>query len=118
MPSNEVHRFLPLHPLEFRILLALHEGTRHGYAIVTHVEASEPAWSKVFPANLYRRIRDLRARGLITQVETPEADGTRRKYFSITPLGRRVAREEALRLRALVDEAAALGLAAGGGGGS
>jgi DNA-binding PadR family transcriptional regulator len=117
MPSNEVYGLLPLHPLEFRILLALHEGTLHGYAIVKHVEASEPTWSRILPANLYRRIRDLRAKGLIAQVEAPEADDTRRKYFSITRLGQRVAREETLRLRTLVGEAAAAGLVAEGGGG-
>ena len=116
MPSDEIHSFLPLHPLEFRILLSLlEEDPRHAYAIVKHIEASEPSWHKVLPANLYRRIRDLRGKKLIQEESVSGTEAERRKYFSITSLGRRVAREEAQRLQALLGEAAALDLIPGGG---
>jgi DNA-binding PadR family transcriptional regulator len=101
--------FLPLHPLEFRILLALVDGSRHGYEIVKAIESRE-RYGPIYPANLYRRIRDLMRRELVSEADAPRgADPeARRRYLAITPLGRRVARAEALRLRDLVRDARAL----------
>ena len=48
----------PLHPHEFRILLALMEGPSFGTRIVEEIERREKG-TKLYPANLYRRIRDL-----------------------------------------------------------
>ncbi len=107
MKFTEAHRFLPLHPLEFRILVVLLEDdTSHGYAIVRHIEESEPSWHRVFPANRYRRIRDLRTKGLVADADPPSGiePGERRKYFAITDLGRQVVRAEAARMRALLGE--------------
>jgi DNA-binding PadR family transcriptional regulator len=103
--------FLPLHPLEFRILLVLLEGASHGYAIVQAVEARDPD-AAVYPANLYRRIRDLLARGFLREADTPRGEDPegRRRYLAVTPLGRRVARAEAERLHALVLDARAADL--------
>ncbi len=120
MKVTEAHGFLPLHPLEFRIMLALLEDdTRHGYAIVRHIEESEPSWHRVLPANLYRRIRDLRTKGLVADAGLPPGvePGERRKYFTLTDLGRDVVRAEAARLRTLLGEAEALDLLVGEGGG-
>ena len=50
--------FLPLHPLELRVLLVLTEGEAHGYSIVKQIEDRERHLPKIYPANLYRRIRD------------------------------------------------------------
>jgi DNA-binding PadR family transcriptional regulator len=103
-PANE----LPLHPLEFRILLVLAEGPSHGYEIVRAIEEREQ-YGPIYPANLYRRIRDLLARGLIEEVTLTArtAEDARRRYLDVTPWGRRVARAEAVRLDSLVREARA-----------
>lgn len=102
--------FLPLHPLELRILLVLLDGPGHGYRIVKEIEARDGAWTRIYPANLYRRIRRLLDDGLLSEVDRPqgdeESDG-RRTYFEVTALGRDVARAEAARLRELVADAAA-----------
>lgn len=96
-------QFLPLHPLEHRILLVLAGGQRHGYHIVQEIEARDSEWTSIFPANLYRRIRDLRARGLIARAPAPAAhEGRARKYYRLTPLGEAVARAEGERLERLV----------------
>ena len=110
--------FLPLHPLEFRILMILLEAPSHGYAVVQEIEASGEAPGKIYPANLYRRIRDLLARGLIqevspTQVASPDA---RRRYFRPTSLGGEVVRAETRRLQALLSEAQGRGVLQGLGG--
>lgn len=110
MPGNQpdANDFLPLHPLEFRILLALRDGRRHGYAIVKEVE-ERAGGEKIFPANLYRRIRNLLAAGLLAEADPPPEgvpdDDRQRKYFELTPLGVAVARAEAVRLQGLVAEA-------------
>ena len=100
-----VDRFLPLHAHAFRILLALMDGERHGYAIVKEMERHPGRPGRVLPANLYRRIRTLLREGLIAESESrpdPTLDDQRRRYFELTPLGRDVARAEAERLAGLV----------------
>lgn len=92
---------LPLHPLEARILVVLADGPAHGYRIVQQIERRDAAWAKVFPANLYRRIRSLAARGLIQEVAAGESPRGRRS-FELTSLGRAVARAEGERLRELL----------------
>ena len=104
-PAPEQH--LPLHPLEFQVLLSLTEGVTHAYDIVQRIEARQPEWSQILPTNLYRRIWRLASAGLCEEVEIEaSAEERRRKYFAITPLGRRVAQAEARRLRALLQQAA------------
>ena len=97
--------FLPLHPLEFRILLTLLEGASYGTRIVEAIEARDPGAAVPYPANLFRRIRDLLARGLLEPCAGPEGADPRRSYVRLTAAGRAVARAEAERLRRLVEEA-------------
>lgn len=97
--------FLPLHPLEFRILLALLDGASFGTRIVEAVEMSEANGKKLYPANLYRRIRDLLSQGLIEDAPAPDDADPRRSYVRLTALGRDVAKAEAARLRDLVSDA-------------
>lgn len=106
MGGTDAERFLPLHPLEFRILLALTQGSSYGTRIVEHIEAAEGHRRTLYPANLFRRIRDLSARGLVEEAPSPEGADPRRTYVQLTELGRAVARAEAVRLRDLVTEAA------------
>src|SRR5688500_17004269 len=105
--ARDPERFLPLHPLEFRILLVLWKEKAHGYRIVKSIEESEGRWSRIFPANLYRRIRDLLGQGLIEEAAATDADDAdpRRRYFRITATGREVARLEARRLSELAADA-------------
>ncbi|MEM7417534.1 MAG: helix-turn-helix transcriptional regulator [Gemmatimonadota bacterium] len=110
MPTPDAAGFLPLHPLEFRILLVLRQGTSWGSRIVAEIEARERSRVTLYPANLYRRVRDLSSRGLIAEAETPPGGDPRRGYMVITPLGARVLSLEAERLQGLVAEAAAEGL--------
>ena len=108
--------YMPLHPLEFRILLVLLGGPSHGYRIVQEIEAREAGRAPVYPANLYRRIRALTAAGLIEEVDPPEgaeAGDPRRRYLAVTRAGHAAARAEAERLRELVADARALDLLEG-----
>jgi DNA-binding PadR family transcriptional regulator len=104
--TRDPSELLPLHSLEFRILLVLLDGPAHGYRIVKEIEESATAPARIHPANLYRRLRDLVRKGVLEECERPigeEEDPARpRTYFRPTRLGREVARQEALRLRQLV----------------
>lgn len=108
-PVPESH--LPLHALEFQILLTLSETSTHAYAIVRNIEERQPDWSKILPTNLYRRIWRLAAEGLIEGVAgDPPSGERRRKYFTITSLGRQVALAESERLRHLLLQAEQAGI--------
>ena len=106
-------QYLPLHPLELRILMVLTRGPSYGTAIVGRIEAQERSGARLYPANLYRRIRDLLGRELIAESEAPQGTDPRRTYVAITPLGRAVAEAEALRLQALVRDAIGYDLVSG-----
>lgn len=98
--SSRVLDHLPMHPLEFEVLLVLLEGELHGYAIAKEIER-QGTWSgTIQPTNLYRRLRTMVERGVLS--EGPESGGGHRRLFGLTPFGRRVARAEAERLESMV----------------
>lgn len=107
---SSVDQFLPLRPALYLILLTLADGDCHGYAIKKDVLRRTGGQVKLGPGTLYRSIRQLEERGLIVETEDrPQAvlDDERRRYFRITPLGRRVATAETERLSQLVEAARA-----------
>jgi DNA-binding PadR family transcriptional regulator len=106
-PSDSI----PLHPHDFRILMALADGPSYGTEIVRGIEAANDG-VKLYPANLFRRIRDMLERGLLEACAAPEGADPRRSYVRLTRTGRAVARAEARRLHGLVREAMALDLLA------
>jgi DNA-binding PadR family transcriptional regulator len=93
--------------------MALAEGPSYGTEIVRAIEAAEGG-AKLYPANLFRRIRDLLQGGLLEECEAPHGADPRRTYVRLTGRGRSVAQAEARRLRDLVHEAEALDLLPGG----
>lgn len=99
--------FLPLKPLHFLMLLALVDGDRHAYGIKKDLLA-RGEHSDVGPGTLYRTIAQLIDAGLIEDSgrrPAPEHDDERRRYYTLTPLGRRVVVAEAERLENLVHAA-------------
>jgi DNA-binding PadR family transcriptional regulator len=96
---------MPLRPVEFHILLALAGEERHGYAILQEVAALTDGELELEPGTLYRALhRMLRDGWVIESARRPAADvdDERRRYYRITPAGRRVASMEAARLSRLV----------------
>lgn len=102
--------FLPLKPAAFHILLALADAERHGYGIMQEVLSRTDGRVKLGPGTLYTTIKRLLADGLIAESEErpdPALDDERRRYYSLTELGRRVITLDAQRLADLVNMASA-----------
>ncbi len=109
MRHTKPTRHLPLHPLAFRVLLVLTEGPSYGTEIVRRIEKAETTL-RIYPANLFRRIRDLLADELLEECSGPTGCDPRRSYVRLTALGESVLRAEASRLHTMVRDAQSLDL--------
>jgi len=99
IPSPDA--FLPLTPAVFNILLSLADGEKHGYAIMLEVEANTQGIVKIGPGTLYGSIKRMLEAGLISESDErpdPDLDDQRRRYYTLSGLGRRVLKAEAQRL--------------------
>lgn len=103
--SADADRLLPLRSVDFLILLMLSQGDRHGYGIMQDVELHTNGATRLEAGSLYRTIRRLTEERLVVESArrpAPDLDDDRRRYYRLTPLGRRVVAAEATRLRHLV----------------
>ena len=82
--------------------------------IVKEIERRETRLPKIYPANLYRRIRDLSRKRLVSDCCPPRGSAvdSRRRYFRLTELGRMVLEEEAARIDGLAREVERMGVSA------
>jgi DNA-binding PadR family transcriptional regulator len=96
---------MTLRPVEFHILLALAAEDRHGYALLQEVASLTEGELQLEPGTLYRALhRMLKDGWVVESARRPAADvdDERRRYYRLTPLGRRIAAAEAERLYRLV----------------
>ena len=109
MPSDSrVQSFLPLTPPTLHTLVALADGDKHGYAIIKEIARRTDGRVRLSAGTLYAMIRRAEADGLIVETdERPDIalDDERRRYYRLTPLGRKVAAAEIDRLEAIVEMA-------------
>ncbi|HEY7232973.1 MAG TPA: PadR family transcriptional regulator [Gemmatimonadaceae bacterium] len=124
--SPDPRDLLPLTPAVLHILLALADGRRaseseesvslsggrHGYAVAQEVEEMTEGQIRMGPGTLYGSIQRMLTSGLIDEVARgksatrTQATGTdedeRRRYYRLSPLGRRVLQLELARLARVV----------------
>jgi DNA-binding PadR family transcriptional regulator len=103
--------FLPLKPVEFLILMTVATGERHGYGIMLDIAERTGGSVRLEAGGLYRSIRRLLSDKLLTESArrpVADVDDERRRYYALSPLGKRVLAAEALRLRAIVRAAEAI----------
>lgn len=108
---------VPLTPAMFALLLALHAGDRHGYALMDDVAELTGQTMRLGPGTLYRSLQRLRVEGLVEEIDADPAPTTRadrraerRRSYRLTSAGRAAAADEAARLALLVNAATAAGL--------
>jgi|SRR5882672_4113182 len=97
--------FLPLKPNWFHVLLSLSGEDQHGYGIMQEVLDRTDGKVRLWPATLYGTLKRLMDEELIEESgerPAPELDDSRRRYYRLTRLGRRVLAAESERLEDLV----------------
>jgi DNA-binding PadR family transcriptional regulator len=111
MPVDEDNptAFLPLSAPVFHVMVALADGERHGYAVIKEVADRTGGTQRLGAGTLYAILKRLLDDGLIAEATggTTEGDDQRRRYYRLTPLGRKVAKAEVERLEQAVSSARA-----------
>jgi DNA-binding PadR family transcriptional regulator len=105
MSKPDVQKFIPLKTHWFHIMLSLAGGEQHGYGIMQEVLNRTTGKVRLWPATLYGSIKRLIEAELIEESDerpSPELDDARRRYYRLTPLGKRVLDAECDRLQELV----------------
>jgi DNA-binding PadR family transcriptional regulator len=109
---------LPLTPQVFQILLSLAEHPLHGYAIIADIADRTGGEITLTASTLYDALARLVDSRVIAELAAPPPGTTdhdaRRRYYTLTDLGREVAKLEAGRLQRLVDMARHKNLAPAG----
>ncbi len=72
------------------ILSALYSGDRYGYDIVSEIEQKSHGQFSIKQPTLYSCLKRLEAQGYVSSYWGEQSNGGRRKYFSLTDLGRQV----------------------------
>ncbi len=87
----------------FYILLALADRERHGYGIILEIESQTDGKVRIGTSTLYTSLQRLLKRGFIEDCQSPSPDreDERRRYYRLTPAGRRALRLEAAQLEDL-----------------
>jgi DNA-binding PadR family transcriptional regulator len=105
---RSVDRLLPLKPKVLQMLLSLGDGPRHGYSIMQDVAERTDGQVRLWPAALYSLLRELEKADFIVESKARPAaaeDDERRRYYVLTPHGKRVLDAEVRRLEAIVSHA-------------
>ena len=92
-------------PQTFHILLSLADGPLHGYAIIQDVRSRTNDAIKLTASTLYDALARMVDAGLIQETERPASakdHDERRRYYALTPAGRRAAKDEVRRLEQTV----------------
>jgi DNA-binding PadR family transcriptional regulator len=89
----------------FLVLTALAAGDQHGYGIITDVERISDGRVRLRAGTLYSALDRLRLDGLIVATREEVVEGRLRRYYRLTPKGKKQLAAEAARLQA--DAAAA-----------
>jgi DNA-binding PadR family transcriptional regulator len=87
-----------------QILIALADEDRHGYGILLEIQ-KRTGGVRLGTGTLYTALKRLLGKGLIEETEerpAPDLDDARRRYYRLTPAGRKAAREETSRLAGVV----------------
>jgi len=103
--TSDPRDLLPLAPQDFHVLIALSEAPRHAYGLAKAVETRGDGGVRLEIGSLYRMLARMTASGLIEDFDPPagaEGHEARRRYYRLTPFGRKVAEAEASRLQGVV----------------
>ena len=89
------HETSNLTPLMFQILLSLSQGERHGYSVLQEIEERTGGTFGIGAGTMYRSIKQLVDAGLITEGKRKPDIHRQRRYYRLSPAGKRRAAAEA-----------------------
>jgi DNA-binding PadR family transcriptional regulator len=93
MAYEDPSALLPLPVAQLHILLALADGEKHGYAIMSEVEVMTDGDVTMGPGTLYGTVKRMLNAGLVEETNErpdPELDDERRRYYRLSGFGARV----------------------------
>ena len=108
MTDPDPSSLLPLPVAQLHILLALIAGEKHGYAIMSEVEALTEGAVTMGPGTLYGTVKRMLKSGLVEETDErpdPKLDDERRRYYRLTGFGARVLDSEIARMEQLAQAA-------------
>ena len=105
MATRDPSLYLPLTEAAFHVLVALADGPKHGYLIMKDVEERTGGGVRLSTGTLYGLIKRFLDDELIVEMAAEDDGSERRRPYKLTPVGRQVAKAEALRLEGLVSAA-------------
>lgn len=111
--TADVESHLPLRPAFLHLLLSLAQAPAHGYRLKQQVESRTDGSIRIGPATLYESIQRMEKRGFIVETSAPAnepEDARSRRYYDITPLGRRVLHAQLQRLDSILSYAKSQGI--------
>jgi len=101
---DDVRPHLPLTNVSLYVLLAVADDPLHGYGIIKDVERRTDGLVVLEAGTLYAAVKRLRDAGLLqADLSRRSGDDSRRRYYRLSALGKRVLRAECDRLRAVLD---------------
>jgi len=103
--ANEPGTFLPLSPAILHILISLAGEDRHGYGIMQEVALQSDGQYKLGPGTLYDNLQRLLDQGLVSEVIRRGEEDSRRRYYRLSSLGKRVVNLEIGRLEGVFRQA-------------
>ena len=104
--TTDLQPFLPLSPAILHILLALSSEDRHGYGIMQEIARQSASQYKLGPGTLYDNLEKLLDSRIVEESpRAPANTDARRRYYRLTPFGRRLLSAEITRLEGLVRHA-------------
>ncbi len=104
--QDEAKGLLPLSPAALHILLALAGENLHGYGIMLEVARQSDGKYKLGPGTLYDTLTTMMGQGCVEEVQKrATGEDSRRRYYRLTGLGRRVLAAEVARLETVVRDA-------------
>ena len=116
MPRRRPGTLLELEVAILSACLDAGQGGSHGFALAKAMADHGDTRKLTATGTMYRALRRLGEAGLAKPTSRRPArdlDDERRRYYAITPLGRKVAAAEATRMAKLVDSARAIDLIQG-----
>jgi PadR family transcriptional regulator PadR len=94
---------VPRGALRALILATLVDAPLHGYALARRLEERAPGTLKIRDGSLYPALHELELEGAVEATWTRAADGRRRRVYTLTRTGRRVAKSARTEWLAIAD---------------